>query len=92
MKILLVSTLMLSISYTVNAKDTCSKQVKGYVTGLKFGSTLAAVNKNQQEKALKQIEYIKTLQKTLPDCKVVDYIPELKASKDAINFASEQVR
>lgn len=92
MKLLLISTLMLSISYTANAKDACSKQVKGYVAGLKAGSTLAAVNKAQQEKALKQIEYIKTLQKTLPDCKVVDHIPELKASKEALKFASEQVK
>ncbi len=91
MKTILISTLLLVCTFSVSAKDACSPQIKGYVAGLETGSTLAAINKVQRDKAIKQIEYIKTLQKALPDCKVVDFIPELKASKEALKFASEQV-
>jgi hypothetical protein len=36
---------------------------------------------------IKQIEYIRTLQQTLPDCEIIDFISELKISKEALEFA-----
>jgi hypothetical protein len=41
---------------------------------------------------IKQIEYIKTLQQTLPDCEIIDFISELKISKEALEFASKKAK
>jgi hypothetical protein len=91
LKIIIVSTLMLACVLSASAKDTCSPQIKGYVAGLEAGATLAAIDKLQRDKAMKQIKYIKSLQNTLPDCKIIDFIPELKASKEAIKYASRKL-
>ena len=91
MKIVFISTLILACAFSVSAKDACSPQIKGYITGLETGTTLSAINKVQRDKAIKQIEYIKDLQTKLADCEVIDFIPELKASKEALKFTSSKV-
>jgi hypothetical protein len=92
MKLLFLSATVFFISFTINAKDACSSQVKSYVSGLETGAAFAVVDNTQREKAIKQIDYIQNLQKTLPDCKVVDFIPELKATKEALKFATEKIK
>jgi hypothetical protein len=86
-----MTMIMLACTFSATAKDACSSQVKGYLAGLESAPTLTAINKTQRGKAIKQIDYIKNLQKKLPDCKVVDFIPELKRTKKALTFASEQM-
>lgn len=90
MKIAIISTLMLAFTFSALANDTCSSLIKGYIAALETGATLTTINKIQRNKAIKQIEYIKTLQKTLSDCEVIDFIPNLKASKEALKFASDK--
>lgn len=92
MRILFLTVTTFLVSFTANAEDACSTQLKSYMSGLEAGATLAAVNKSQRDKAIKQIDYIKKLQETLPDCRVVDYIPVLKANKKSLEFASEQIK
>ncbi|PKG68638.1 hypothetical protein [Pseudoalteromonas sp. GutCa3] len=79
------------ISVEANAKDACSDQVIGYISGLETVVSLPVIEKNQRDKVLKQMEYIKKLQESLPDCEVVGFIPELKATKNALKFATEQI-
>jgi len=92
MKTILTYTLMLVCAFSVSAKDACSPQIEGYVTGLNAGATLAAISEVQRDKAIKQIEYIRTLQQTLPDCEIIDFIPELKVAKEALKFASKKAK
>lgn len=44
MKTILTYTLMLVCAFSVSAKDACSPQIKGYVTGLNAGATLAGIS------------------------------------------------
>lgn len=89
MKIVILTTLMLVFTFSASAEDACSHQIKSYVAALEAGASFAVIDQVQRDKAIKQLKYIKTLQKKLGDCQVVDLIPELKASKKALRFASE---
>jgi hypothetical protein len=92
MKIIFTYILMMICAFSASAKDACSPQIIGYVAGLNAGATFAGINEVQRDKVIKQIEYIRTLQKTLTDCEIINYIPELKASKEALEFAVKKAK
>ena len=77
---------------TANAKDACSSQLKGYMAGLETSASLKSIDKSMRDAAMKKIDQIKELQETVPDCKIVELIPELKATRDALNHASKQIK
>ncbi|MBE0421330.1 MAG: hypothetical protein ACTH36_09165 [Pseudoalteromonas nigrifaciens] len=92
MKLTLIIVTAILVSFSVSAKDNCSSQLQGYIAGLEVGATLSSFTKHQRDRAIKQIDYIEKLQENLPDCEVVNLIPELKATKDALNFATEKMK
>lgn len=81
-----------SVGVTANAKNDCTSQLQGYIAGLETGAAMEALTTRQRNKAIKQIDYIKKLQDNFQDCEVIDFIPELKATKDALNLAGLKMK
>ena len=92
MKLIKISVLLSVVSFSVLASDNCTKQVNGYVAGLEAGTTLNTVSKEKVDAVLKELAHIKELRARLKDCDVVQHIPTLKQSSDALKYASEQAR
>lgn len=71
--------------------DECSNQINGYLEGLKVGSTMAAVDDAAKKNAHDQIEYITSLREYKEDCDIVELLPPLKGSKEAIEQATKAI-
>jgi hypothetical protein len=88
MKIELVLSTLLFSCVTV-AQDRCTPQVEAYLQGLDVGASLAAITEEQRNKAVKQMEYIQSIRKSLNDCQVADHIPALAVRKKALAIANK---
>ena len=91
MKKVIVATLMLGCVFSAYAQDECSNTVNGYVKGLEIGTTLAGIPHSDQERMTEEVEQIKDLQTKYTDCEVVDFIPPLKESREALKYANDVI-
>ena len=81
--------ILLIVSAVSCYADDCSRLVEGYLQGLETGVSLAGVDESVRQTARSQLARIKSLRESKTDCEVIDSIPWLKASIDAVNNAAE---
>jgi DNA-dependent RNA polymerase auxiliary subunit epsilon len=86
MKVVMFLLILPCFSVAVSAEDSCSNQVNGYLMGLETVVTLVEKTEREREALYININSINRLRQTMPDCKVIEYIPELKASRAALEY------